>query len=297
MSRFSESRVLVFGSVVHGFATVTSDVDCTVLLPHRVNTTQSLIDDAKTTLQNYPHTFTELHPVPATLPVITFLHLPTQLNVDLTINNYQGLQISNLFNYLLHRNERMHKLAFIVKHWAKIQGITNKDTLPNYGMLLMVIFYMQQMNMLPSIATLQADVNTFDVDGWNIAFREVQRDQRLNVPLVSLLGGFFEFYEKFDYDNNIVSPYTGNAIEKQLFSNLNTVPDEFRLYKENVRANISTPLTVGKGIIIQEVFVHNSNVARLVDNDALLELKAKFLYAAEKFKENATAFLDILRYK
>lgn len=92
------------------------------------------------------------------------------LQVDVCFNNLLPLHNTALLREYLHTSPLVRSLVLLVKEWANRRQLTLKyDTqLPNsYGLVLMVIFYMQ---MTGSVANLQ-DTNAINiVNGYNCAF-------------------------------------------------------------------------------------------------------------------------------
>lgn len=283
----------MFGSLVYGLAMTGSDVDCILLLPHRTDMSHALIEDASSTLRQFPRLFGGLLPITwVRIPVVTLKHTPTQFKVDLTVNNFAGVQISNLLRHLLHLDKRIYYLTFVVKQWSIVRKLTKDRSLSNYALTLMLIFYLQQRNMMPSIISLQVNAEAFFENEWNMGYSEIGYDIRNDVSLNLLLGDFFKYYVNFDYDRYVVCPYTGYPVEKRLFSDVSTVPDEFGLYVHNVRANVSKPLSVGNYFVLQDMFIHNGNVADRVDTRPNSTLITEFRFALKKFQENNRNFLE-----
>lgn len=291
---FPGCQIRPYGSYVYGLATIHSDIDASIMLPEHNGNYKNLVEDARSVLQQHSE-FTDFTAITWVLvPVLSFRHIPSQFSIDISINAYREFQISKLIKYLVGIDQRIFNLAFIVKHWAKLNNITGSHLLANYGMTVLVIFYLQQKKVLPSIASLQEDAEPFMFYDWDYGFNElnykVQNNQSLNV----LLGEFFEYYTTFDFEKYIVSPYAGYPIERILFEDLDRVPYEFELYNENVKNNVAEPLSLTKPVLLQDMFIHNQAVMSRQSPHRDSSFMRLFHFAAQKYHENKNTFLKEL---
>ncbi|RVE46786.1 hypothetical protein evm_008570 [Chilo suppressalis] len=157
-----------------------------------------------------------------------------------------------------------------------------------------------QRKILPSIYKLQQYNESFIVDGWNTAFSEDFSFMTDNSEsLYELLGGFFKFYSTVNFDQDIISPFTGNFIPRKVFQNLEDVPSEFDMYKMNVGSNEFDSLRIDTKICVQDPFEHNRNCTLSVFPRLAATLIAHFKLAAQLYEENSIDFylIDILARK
>lgn len=132
-----------------------------------------------------------------------------------------------------------------MKYWAKKYGITGVTRcLTSYALILLVIFYLQQLNppVLPPILTLQelAEQKEFN-HGWLSSFcdehwtvRSSCLKEENNLTLKELLAGFFQYYRDFDYQN-VICPSVGRPIPTDNFRSVDDIPEEMQLYKEKLQ--------------------------------------------------------------
>lgn len=258
-------QVTPFGSIVTGLGIKTSDVDV------HVNTNSiwhpvDCVKKARNLLHRYPHIFSELFAITtAKVPIVKFLHIPVNCYCDVNFSSCAGVRNSNLIACLLQSDIRALNLAILVKYWSKVHKLTGTNLLPNYALTLLVIFYLQQRLILPSVYYLQKNIQPYIVNHWNTAFNVTALQETTNTEsLYELLGGFFKFYANFDFENNIVSTFLGEAINKNVFSNLNTIPVQYDRYKNNVRTNIYNPLRLDTKMCVQDPFEHCRNCTVMI---------------------------------
>lgn len=282
-----------FGSTVNGLAIVGSDVDATVMMNISV-AAGTVVEQAMEVLQQYPHLFTDFETFTGSIDFVSFYHIRSGFFIDVTFNYFDGVRSTELIKYLIHLDERVFDLVMIVKHWAKVHKLTRDRILSNFAMTLLVIFYLQQRDILPSIATLQSDAEPIFLEGWNTGFDKIKFKPRIEDSLYHLLGGFFDYYDAFDYDQNIISIFAGRPIKRKLFEDLFNVPDEYDLYKLNVGNGISRALILRQTeVIIQDPFTHFVNLARHLKSQSFAAFTTQFKSAALKYRgNNESVFLS-----
>lgn len=216
-----------------------------------------------------PDLFTDLQSIArAKVPLVKFLHIPTGRHCDASFKSPQGIRNSLLLAYLLHLDDRVITIAIIIKFWAKVHKLTGTHFMPNYALILLVVFYFQQVNFLPSVYELQTKLEPHQqciVQHWETGFVHISdythKSKKNELSLYELLGGFFEYYSSYDFSVNIVSVFLGCSIKRELFKSLNTVPTAFILYDTNLHNGLVQPLRICGSICIQDPFEHSRNCA------------------------------------
>ncbi|KAJ8719867.1 hypothetical protein PYW08_012042 [Mythimna loreyi] len=249
-----------FGSVVTGLGIKTSDVDCYVALPNGEQPHIGHVIRARNVLNRYHRKFSQIIAITtAKVPIVKFFHLPTQCQCDVNFKSPAGVRNSQLVAFLLHYDKRALPLAVLIKYWSKVHKFTGTNLMGNYSLILMLIFYLQLMNIIPSIYELQRNVPPYYVDSWNTAFdASMTSNTRNSDTLYELLGGFFKCYSTFNYKENMISPYMGRVINKKCFDNFD-MPEEYSLYKNQVSKDVRKKLKTDSKICIQDPFEHNRN--------------------------------------
>lgn len=254
---------------------VGSDMDFIALL-NVTAAAGSVIQQATAAFRQHPHLFTDIKSFPGTIEFIEFRHIPSGFHVDLIFNDFEGMRSTELVHYIIHLDARLYDLVLIIRYWARVHRLTRVRVLSNYAMTLLVVFYLQQKDILPSIASLQRDAEPFFLKDWNTGFDKTEYQPRINATLYQLLGGFFEFYNEFNFNKYIISAFTGCPIERNLFKDLRTVPEEYYLYKYNVEEGISRALILGHTpMIIQDPFTHFENLGKHMSSRQVAKFKSR----------------------
>lgn len=290
-----------FGSITTGLGIKSSDADCFVHVPPASG--PGCITKAKRVLQAYPQLFTEILTIPrANTPLIKFFHVPTSTNCDLSFKTPLGHQNSKLIAFLLQSDPRLIPMAVAIKYWARVHGLSGTGKLSNYALTMMIIFYLQQppMPILPSVEWLQRDrVNDVIVDFWNTGFiphRALLPPTSNNLSISELLGGFFEYYSMFNFDELVICPFMGFPLKKDLFKDLNRLPPPFERYKLNVVRNLVMPMRFLTPWCVQDPFEQSHNVASAVSTRMASEIRDYLQFAANAYeKEKLNKCQDFLR--
>ncbi|XP_063828951.1 uncharacterized protein LOC135078283 [Ostrinia nubilalis] len=137
------------------------------------------------------------------------------------------------------------------------------------------------------------------VDGWNTGFDDSQDSlppSTNTATIAELIGGFFEFYSMFNFEEMIVCPYLGTAVNKKAFEPAGVAPDEFAIYRANVLAGRALPLRASTSFCVQDPFEQSHNVASAVSPRLAAEIKAYLKFAANAYeKDKATGCTNFLR--
>lgn len=302
-------KAIPFGSITTGLGIKTSDADCFMSLPqefrstggHHVNCAERLL-----TLQ--PHLFDDILAIPrANTPIVKFYHVPTGTDCDLTFKTPLGVQNSRLVAFLLDADSRILPLAVLIKYWAKVHALSGTGRLTNYALTWMIFFYLQQppLRLLPSVFALQRDrANDVIVDRWNTGFAldsDAIPKSKDKSTIAELVGGFFEYYANFDFDELIICPYLGTPIKKSTFAVTASLIHEFSQYWTNVRYKYVLPLRHLRPFCVQDPFEQCRNVASIVNYNLALEIRRSFESAAAAYERekanNCAGFLKILLEK
>lgn len=268
---FPQTQCVPFGSSVNGFGKLNCDLDIAVKLDGCSGTNNSdsrLIFHTKTSLSNgrsqvqrYMETLADMiqlflpgcsgvkRILQARVPIVKYKQDLTGVDCDLSMTNMTAVYMSELLYTFGCVDWRVRPLVFTVKHWAAAVNLTNSTPgrwITNFSLTLLVIFYLQQIKILPTIDMLKQMARSVDKrisdDGVNCTFlRDVSSFQTNPVPEVSTLGslllGFFEYYATFDFGSKAVALGPGIPIPKQDYSPLYIMnPLEQHL---NVSKNVS----------------------------------------------------------
>jgi hypothetical protein len=242
-------RAIPFGSRVSGLASSDSDLD--VFLDtgsmysgkHRQESAiqELIVSDVKNTLLDHPECCSVEGVPNARTPIVRFFHKPSLTRCDLAFRHGLGCENTKLIKFYLSLDVRVRPVILFLKHWASLHKLTGPCNITNYALTWLVIFYLQEASGfgLPSVELLQR-LHTGPVRiiaGWECSFgRSIPKVPviRSTQTVVQLLHGFFTYYNKFDFSNNVVCPLVGYPVGKQYFYKPQNLPHAMDNYVSRV---------------------------------------------------------------
>ncbi|XP_071567896.1 poly(A) RNA polymerase, mitochondrial isoform X1 [Temnothorax nylanderi] len=272
---FQNMKVLPFGSSVNGFGRKRCDLDL-VLVPDdsEHNATSRLVFHSKSmrhndrtetkeflgilanTMQHFiPGVFNVRKILEARVPIIKFRYDYTHTECDLSATNMTAIYMTELLNLYGEIDWRVRPLVIAIRVWAKSQEITSDvpgQWITNFPLTLLVLFYLQQKKILPSLKTLKLYATRSDIrcaeNGIDCTFlRDINKlpaDYKYKPnqdTLETLLHGFFEYYSTFDFNVYGICIREGTQIRK---------PSRSALHISNP---LETTLNVCKNVNLYEV--------------------------------------------
>lgn len=228
------------------------------------------------------------------VPILKVFHRNSKQGCDISFNAIAVFD-NKLITYLIHTNSRVFKMIFLIKLWGKL---LNFPSHLSCVLRIFVIFYLQQLDMLPPIYLLQKTSSKNDsVNNWDTSFEEpfyfYYTSQ--NVSLYHLLGGFFLYYSDFDFKNHVVSAFAGYPIRRNIFQDVDNVPDIFVSYKKLIRNEGQYSLNTSSEFCVPQLFVHNFNTGNKIDKSTANVMVNIFKVASKMYKETSEHdFLSVL---
>ncbi|KAK0088780.1 hypothetical protein PV325_010720 [Microctonus aethiopoides] len=269
---FPYGRAINFGSTVTGLYSKQSDVDVffdigeTIYDDDQVKnqgcenktqrwTPKSIFKKVKMMLFKNKSIFSQVVPIPlAKIPVIKFHHIPTNTDCDITFKHGLGVHNSQLIKYYVSLDRRLKPLLLIIKHWARLLGLSGTGKITNYSLVMATIFYLQQpnVNLLPTVKELQSSCEPVYISGWLVNFdKNIVPDASNNESSIpELLQGFFKFYGEFNFATNVICPSDGLIVSKI----------DFIKNIQQLDINVDA-LNVSKPVCIQDPFELDHNIA------------------------------------
>ncbi|KAG5311863.1 PAPD1 protein, partial [Pseudoatta argentina] len=268
---FENIKILPFGSSMNGFGRKRCDLDL-VLIPdtEEHNVTSRLVFHSKfinnsdryetkeflgilaNSMQYFiPGIFNVRRILEARVPIIKFYYNYTQTECDLSATNMTAIYMTELLNLYGEMDWRIRPLVITIRAWAKNQELTFDvpgQWITNFPLTLLVLFFLQQKKILPSLKMLKLHSTSNDVrcteNGVDCTFlRDINKlppDYKYKInqdSLETLLYDFFEFYSTFDFQTYGICIREGVQIRKPSRSALHiTNPLETTL---NVSKNVS----------------------------------------------------------
>ncbi|XP_043280667.1 poly(A) RNA polymerase, mitochondrial-like isoform X2 [Venturia canescens] len=180
----------------------------------------------------------------ARVPIIKFDQRLTGLECDLSMSNGMAVHMAELLCFYGEVDYRVRPLIFTIRHWAHHVGITNPVPgrwITNFSITLLVLFYLQQKRIIPSLDELEKLTVGSNVQSVGCPFlcdvTKLPIIDTNNDSLETLLSGFLEYYSTFDFSTKAISLREGKTLNKPDFSPLYICnPLEKKL---NVSKNVS----------------------------------------------------------
>ncbi|XP_014214156.1 poly(A) RNA polymerase, mitochondrial-like [Copidosoma floridanum] len=243
---FPNIAVLPFGSSVNGFGKQGCDLDLCLVLDENsmekptsrlVFQTKSISlydrQQVKRLMEVLAQTINLFLPgvsnvkkiLEARVPIIKFDHSLCGIQCDLAVSNMTAYYMSELLYIFGETDPRVRPLTFVIRKWADSLHLINKTSpgpwISNFSLTLMVIFFLQQRNILPSINALKSkackdDIRVADTYVDCTFLRNIEQiPKSTNTDsLEELLVDFFTYYTKFDFNTNAISLRIGKPIKK-----------------------------------------------------------------------------------
>jgi len=210
-----EVELALFGSSANGFSFRQADLD--ISLAFSGNSSGSNVDSAKMVekvavkLRKMAGVIKAVAITSAKVPIVKMVHSGFKLEADISLYNRLAQENSRMLALYASVDERARQLGYLVKLFAKTVGIgdASRGSLSSYAYLLMMIFYLQQVEppVLPVLQKFGLEEGSpapeHIVDGWNAWFFSDRhhlmsewnrRKQKNSTSVAELWLGFLDFY-------------------------------------------------------------------------------------------------------
>jgi len=234
---FPSVQIYPFGSRLTGLGGVNSDLDLFIDLNfHYFSTPFTLMPNVIRGIEEalkLTKCWTDFLPIlAARTPILRAFNIPEKVDCDLSFSNGLSHCNTKLINYLIETQPLFGKVTVIIKYFAQEADFK----MNSYIIILMVVFYFQIEKLLPSVCLLQQNVEPRMIGAWQSNFNKTPWPHKSN-DFRKYLIGFFEFYARFDFKNNVICPFVGQAIRKECFTyGREQLPIEFHLYMKYSRS-------------------------------------------------------------
>ena len=241
----------------------------TSLGPH-VITKDKLFSIVEKIMNGNPHIFATFYLIPqARIPIVKLIHRKTNISCDISFKSKMGVYNSELIKFCLSINPRFRPLMMIIKYWMYICQRKSYMGISTYALTILLIFYLQQIKLIPPIIELQNKcMVAVTIKDWQVNFNKnlcwfESDDNYRNKSIPRLLEGFFEFYENYEFESNIICPGDGNSCDKNLFVNVESLPESMLRYKKYLEENEhATYFDVSKSMCLQDPIELNNNLTK-----------------------------------
>lgn len=260
------SKIVVFGSTLTGLDFYGSDSDYYVELeqPPHENEIVFLLQEVSKLSRRNPDFSTIYRIEKARVPIIRLTHHLSGTSCDVNFSSKFGYYNSYFIGHVLNYDPRIKELAIILKLWSKSYKIAERSIMSNYCLIMLMIFFLQNLEypMLQTIVKNQSKISKMVLDtksNWNFNFNdEIDLSMNNFQSTRELLVDFFEFFNKINHENYILSIYTGELILKTEFK----THKDLAGYREIIDTQNIIPIKhdVADGFNIQDGFELNLNI-------------------------------------
>ncbi|XP_076456171.1 LOW QUALITY PROTEIN: uncharacterized protein LOC143290532 [Babylonia areolata] len=229
-------------------------------------------------LMQHAHHCTEVLFVPSMrCPIVRFLHSPTGIKCDLSINNRLALRNTQLLK-MCAEDRRVRLLVFAVRYWGRWKQVAGNQNcgprLTNYCLSLLVLFYLANTSppLLPSVQAL-ADMTDAGqkcvIENWDCSLPEAMVPTSNTQSADELLHQFFQFYSQVSLSTSVISTRSGTVVPL----------NDFLLEKDNSPQLNDFKV---KALAVQDPFVLHHNIAQNISNQIRDLLIQEIEYATAK---------------
>jgi len=203
-----EWQMKLFGSCANGFSTKDSDMDATCIKQGSDESSQDLLGQVEQALKGSSN-FEILETVMGARIPILKLRFDKKLECDLSCNNLETLNNTQLLLAYASLHPRVRELGILVKLWAKVEGVCGavNGYLSAYALTVMAIYFLQvdepcRLPCLPTHAFSGVGRPNVPEFKWSC-----------ELPLFTLLSRFFTFFTtEFRWGEEIVSVRLGRRV-------------------------------------------------------------------------------------
>lgn len=229
----------------------------------------------------------------AKVPILKFKHVPTKVDCDLSVDNEIGITNTYLVRSYLSMNSNLKTVVLVLKHLLVMNDIKGTGKITTYILFWMVVFYMQQLDLLPPVRNArETSTAPLIISGWNCSI-----PQTLVEPLKDPYSvrrhveQFCEFYENFDFATLAVCPYLSCAILAENLTNLNVPPELFSSFINNVKNANVYPFTTHIMNVHDPTYL-NANLTRPVTQHTVDVFKGLCRNTREFLQKNPNVRLN-----
>lgn len=191
----------------------------------------------------------QVHLIHARVPLLRFVDPDTDIEVDLTVGNPNGVLLTKFLRYHMRVDRRVWQLSMLIRNWAKqrkISGVVRGYINP-LGWTVMVIYFLQH-RAFPPIAKLFEVINpgaervARDVCIHPVRWDSSSKCDVNETPIDELMIEFFKFYKnEFNFGENVISINLQEPAKKSDFKT--------KELTDRCAITIEQPLVPGKNIV------------------------------------------------
>merc|ERR1712136_394724 len=217
--------LFIFGSSASGFGSSSSDMDMCLVTNSAIYVKDvKLLWRIKDLLgRNFP--LKQLEVIPAKVPILKFVHQPTKIHCELSMNDSAGVRNTHLLKFFTKCDSRFVPLVLAIKRWARHHKINDasQGTLSSYALTLMALHFLQcgvQPPVLPNLIKDNPDVFHGRRPLQSLSFfdpvKGLEPPSSNDATVGELFVGFLAFYARdFQYSHYGISVREATPIPKR----------------------------------------------------------------------------------
>ena len=221
--------------------------------------------------------------VNANTPIVRVKDRVTGIKCDLNAASRMGVVNSAFIRFCADSDSRVKDLMMVVKVFASRHGLTGSGRgshFSSYGLVLLVIFFLQTQGFLHPVNVLQEvpGLPVVQIDDYNFSFctdLSVLCPLQPITSLVDLLQSFFQYFSQFTFGSQVVCPLLGQPVLIYSLRHDVFLPPCLQGCNRG-----KDKLKLGRPVIIQDPFELRRNVAGSVSPVRLDKLVRVFGTAA-----------------
>jgi len=146
------------------------------------------------------------------VPIIIMAHKMIHIDCDVNILNGFSVENTKLVGYLFRIQPRAVSIYHFIRKWMSINGFELKG----YTVTLLLLFYLQANDLMPSIHDVQLNLPKRIISGWEVQFNPSRSLAHYGLKEISdykpFASGFFKFYAEFRFQN-VISLYHAKVMD------------------------------------------------------------------------------------
>ncbi|KAL9644295.1 hypothetical protein ABK040_005756 [Willaertia magna] len=298
----SPPKVYHYGSSANGLNLRGSDIDICIKFEELDNIQDNnkvqsrLLGLIRKSLDNdkfkerFPYLRAKEEVIRSRVPILKIHDGKRNLDCDICIQMFMGVVNSKLIQTYMQVDDRIKPLIFNIKKWAKQRHINDppSGSLSSYSYVLMIIQYLQSLDIVPSLQNLVVDKEQLiskediplphNVNAYNTKYfgnlqklheiwQPSNQEQTKSLLLGDLLFGFFEYYAtKFNFDNQTISIKNGKPVPKKMSNTIISLEDPFELRDlGGVISNEMGPVIVNEIKRAYEILLNGGKLSDLIE--------------------------------
>ncbi|XP_053694306.1 uncharacterized protein LOC128742113 [Sabethes cyaneus] len=280
---FPKVKAYAFGSRITGLAGETSDLDIFLDLDDCYDGQNCSKVNQELYVRTVEHILRDSNEwmyfdavISARTPILRAWNISEKVDCDISFANGLSHRNSMLIKYMFELQPIAYSMAIYIKEWAKYANISG---LNSYTLTMLIFFFLQKKELLPSVYRLQFDckpplyIKRWQADFERKTLEELKITAAEETSTDVLLASFFLFYGRiFPIETHVICPYLGMAPRKTDFD-----PNQFKwpvqmkaladFYDQlsSDRYTSNDILAYTKPIVVQDPFDLAHNVAKGLD--------------------------------